>query len=125
MEEKHEDQLLAEIAYLVSDFTGISVEQITPETTLFADCRLDGDDAIEFLSSFATLFGVDMGSCVIHRHFGAEAGGNPLSLLKGMAGWLAGVDPHAMADVMPISVMDLLRAASSGSWTGTDYSSSR
>ena len=65
-----DDALLAEIIELAKTHTGR--DSVTPETRLYADLGMTGDDAREFLLKFATKYDVDMGALVWLRHFDDE-----------------------------------------------------
>ncbi len=65
-----DDVLLAEIIELAKTHTG--KDAVTPETRLYADLGITGDDAREFLLKFATTYDVDMGALVWLRHFDDE-----------------------------------------------------
>lgn len=66
-----DDTLLAEIIELAKSHTDKST--ITPETRLYADLGMTGDDANEFLLAYATKYDVDMGALIWLRHFDDES----------------------------------------------------
>lgn len=61
-----------EVLALVIHETGTRADCIRPQTTLFGDMGVDGDDGIELLRQFERKFGVDMTACRPNRHFGPE-----------------------------------------------------
>lgn len=65
-----DDAVLAEIIESAKAFT--RAKTVTPQTRLYADLGMDGDDAEEFLGPFAARYGVDMGSMVWERFFSGE-----------------------------------------------------
>jgi hypothetical protein len=69
-------------------------------TTSLQQIGFDGDDALLFMSRFAEDFRVDMTDFEIRRHFGPE----------GL--WL----PSLWAKTVPITISDLVAAASAGVW---------
>lgn len=64
------DAVLAEIIESAKAFT--HAKTITPQTRLYADLGMDGDDADEFLTPFAARYGVDMRPMVWQRFFSNE-----------------------------------------------------
>lgn len=97
----------------VPEWTRTPVEELEPETTLFGDLGVDGDDARDLLRAFARTFDVDLGAVPFHRHFGPE-GFTPLAL----GHWLAQVgrsgSPEAKAGLQPVHLRDLVRAVEAG-----------
>lgn len=100
---------------MVSEFTGAPPETLTPETTLFYDLGIDGDDAIEFFDEFRKSFGVDLTEFKIESHFGPEASGPISSMVTWFRGWWIG-DHHRAAGVVPISLHNLVLTAQAGRW---------
>ncbi len=66
------DTLLAEIVELVMQQTG--AKAVTAETRLYADLGMDGDDALEFLNTFAEKYDVDLSTIVWGNFFDDEGG---------------------------------------------------
>ena len=50
----------ADVAAFIAQQTKEPLSNLAPETRLLHDLRLDGDDAHNFLSEFATRFDVDL-----------------------------------------------------------------
>ncbi|MEQ1819844.1 MAG: DUF1493 family protein [Terricaulis sp.] len=71
-----DDTLLAEIIELAKNHTGKN--SVMPETRLYADLGMTGDDAHKFLLGFALNYGVDMGDVVWLRYFDDEPSTNDL-----------------------------------------------
>ncbi|MEQ1811966.1 MAG: DUF1493 family protein [Terricaulis sp.] len=71
-----DDTLLEEIIELAKNRTGKSA--VTPETRLYADLGMTGDDAHEFLLAFATKYDVDMERLIWLRFFDDEPSTNDL-----------------------------------------------
>ena len=71
-----EDTLLAEIIELAKTHT--SANDVGPDTRLYADLGMTGDDAHKFLLGFAVTYGVDMGDVVWLRYFDDEPSTNDL-----------------------------------------------
>ncbi|MCX6899909.1 MAG: DUF1493 family protein [Verrucomicrobia bacterium] len=84
-------------------------ERITPHTRLLHDLGIDADDAEEMLTAFAERFHVDFSSLCFANHFGSE--------LDAGARWVVrkvfGSDAVGKS---PITVQDLVDAASCGRW---------
>jgi len=100
---------------LLVESVGVSEHEVSPEATLFGDLGIDGDDAYDLFVDFAERFAVDMTGFVLSRHFGPEAGGNPVTALYIMARTLL-YGPHRAAGVVPVKVADLVEAAERGKW---------
>lgn len=71
-----DDALLAEIIELAKTHTGKSV--VTPETRLYSDLGMTGDDARDFLLKVATTYDIDMERLVWLRFFDDEPSTNDL-----------------------------------------------
>ena len=111
-------ELFPAVARLVAHETGYPLSQITPETTLFGDLGVDGDDASFLLATFAREFHVDLAEFQFDRHFGGE----------GLWPWqipvlfwrifrsIRGDEPHDIGGVVPVRVADLVHAAERGRW---------
>lgn len=65
-----DDTLLAEIVELAKAVS--DVDDVGPDSRLFSDLHLDGDDAGAFMERFAAKHGVDMTDFVWLRYFGDE-----------------------------------------------------
>ena len=66
---------------LVSGQTGAPESEITLETRLFEDLRMDGDDGDEFLAAFGDEFGVDTAPVAPLNYFNDESSFTGPSLL--------------------------------------------
>lgn len=111
--------LSSEVFAMVSEFTGVRAEKLTLETTLFGDLGMDGDDAVDFFEEFANAFRVDLADFEINQYFGPEAAGDPVSsIINLLQVWWTG-DSHKAANVMPISLRDLVEAARARRWIAT------
>ena len=111
-------ELFERVRRLVARETGVRPERIRPESTLFGDLGVDGDDADELFEAFAAEFRVDLGPLQLSRHFGGEgiALGDLLRLPALLWRLARGVDPHDAAGKVPIRVADMVRAAELGRW---------
>jgi hypothetical protein len=111
-----EDEVIA----FVANFTGYPLEQITPQTTLFGDLRVDGDDGNEILATFMERFSVDMSACR-PLHFGPECLAPWAPLVWLLLLWRALVEedstPESCARLVPIRIQDLIDSAKAGRWT--------
>lgn len=103
------------VAAFVAHWCGIPKERLTPETTLFGDLGVDGDDGSELLRDFGREFSVDMAGCDLRRHFGPE--GLPLwaPLYWLILAFREGT-PEQRARLEPITIADLARRAAAGRW---------
>jgi hypothetical protein len=61
-----------EIQSFVSEFRGTKKEELTPETTLYWDLRIYGDDAIEFMEAFFNRYEIDFTDFYITKYFRQE-----------------------------------------------------
>jgi hypothetical protein len=109
-----------DVVAFVADFTRNPVECIKPQTTLFGDLGIDGDDGDEILSAFMRRFDVDMSSCR-PVHFGPE-GFVPWAPLYWLAlAWRSRAEkqstPESRARLMPITIQDLIDSAKAKRWT--------
>ncbi len=100
---------------LLVEHAGISEREVSPETTLFGDAGMDGDDAYNFFVDFAEKFSVDMGGFEFSRHFGPEAGADPFTFVYMLVRTLL-YGSHRAAGVTPITVADLVEAAERKRW---------
>lgn len=71
---------------------------------------LDGDDALEFMTTFAEKFNVNMDGFDFDKHFGPEAGFNPFLFMYYLL-----LDKEKLHRI-PITVGDLTEAAKNGKW---------
>lgn len=102
----------------IADFWSEDESKIGVKTTLLGDLGIDGDDAIEFLLSYAKSFEVDLSEFRFLDHF-VEEGMNffeflqlPWQLIRA---W-RGEDPHVIANKIPLHVQDLIEAAEQKRW---------
>ncbi len=109
-----------EVVAFVADFTRHPIERIKPQTTLFGELGIDGDDGDEILTAFMKRFAVDMTS---YRgvHFGPE-GFIPWAPLY----WLVLLmrsrvekpsTPESRARLVPITIQDLIDSAKAKRWS--------
>jgi acyl carrier protein len=105
------------IVAFVARQTAVRADRIRPETTLFGDLRIDGDDGVELLEAFSQRFGVDMSACDFRRYFGPEG----VTLLTPFV-WLGYLfksgSPESRAGLWPISIAHLVRVAELHRWVG-------
>jgi acyl carrier protein len=59
---------------LVHDQMGFSKRKLTPQTRLFHDLAIDGDDAVELLMALNEQYGVSCEDFNFSNYFGAEIG---------------------------------------------------
>lgn len=92
---------------LIAEFTGYDSSWIQGSTRLMEDLGVDGDDAAELLQEFASRFKVDLSRFEFQRHFGPEAGWNPIAAAYYLV---------VGSELEPISVKQLVEAAERGAW---------
>lgn len=114
------DSIEQQVVALVAEFTGCPVERIKPQTTLFGDLGIDGDDGDEILTVFMKRFEVDMSSCR-PVHFGPEGFPPWTPLYWLVLLWRARVEkqstPESRARLVPITIQDLFDSAKAKRWT--------
>lgn len=114
MTESIDDQVMDFVAKEVP----VNRTKISPSTTLFGDLGIDGDDALEFLQAYAEHFGVNIEGLKFTDHFGPE-GFEMLRFLWIIIQTIKWNDPHTAAGKVPITIEDLIRAASTKKWAYT------
>lgn len=104
----------SEVIAFLSEFTGVEAEHISPDTLVNDDLGVDGDDGLELLEEFSTLFGVDL-SPISDVYFGPEGVSAGFLLL-----WpyylyrrITGYKPQRIA---PLPVKQLIQSAEAGQW---------
>ena len=73
---------------------------LSATTRLLQDLGVDGDDGVELIQRFGQRFDVDLSEFQPSRHFGPEAGGNPLI-------WVWWVLSRRWPKFVPITLADL------------------
>ena len=104
-----EDDLYKRVVELISRVTSVHREKINAETRVRQDLGVDGDDAAELMRKFSEVFSVDLAEFKFNRHFGPDAGFNPIIWLFYKA--------SGRLNLIDIRVRDLVFAASVGKWT--------
>lgn len=102
-----------------SDQLCVARSRLTDETTLFGDLGVDGDDGVELFEEFEKRFRVDLSEFDPAAHFGSEVGAGPLRLLWLLLDeflWRPSLSPEERAALIPITIGDLVEAASAGRW---------
>ena len=87
---------------------GVSPSKLTPETDLFHDLGIDGDDFFELEEAYAKRFCVDMSNYLWFFHHGEEGAFN--------LGGLFFPAPYCRVDRMPVTPKILLDSANAGKW---------
>lgn len=109
-----------EVISLVAEQTGSRFCDLGPQTTLFGDIGVDGDDGVELLMAFMERFKVDMASCQVRRHFGPEGFVPWVFLYWALIAWRSvtekGSTPESRARLVPIAIQDLIDSAKTGKW---------
>jgi len=86
---------------------GVDPTRLTPDTGLFDDLGVDGDDFFELEQAFARHFNVDMSSYRWYFHHGEE-GLNVGGLLSSA--------PYCRVEQIPVTPRLLLESANAGRW---------
>ncbi len=74
----------ADVIAFISHGLSIPAKVIDESSSLFHDLGVDGDDAGDFLATFAKQFDVSLEQFVFSDYFGDETSGTPFSLLLSM-----------------------------------------
>ncbi len=108
-----------EVIKLIADYSKFPAERISPQTTLFGDIGIDGDDGDELLTRFMEEFQVDM-SLIRPVHFGGEGLIPWAPLLWFRQALIAHREragtPESRAGLVPIRVQDLIDSARARRW---------
>lgn len=99
--------IIDDIYDFLSEEVGVAKDKISPETDLYADQRVDGDDFFEFAETFGSKFSVDMSSYRWYFHHGEE-GWSP--------GGLFFRAPQDLVERIPKTPRLLLESANNGRW---------
>jgi acyl carrier protein len=102
-------QLEEQVKKLVAELASYKIEDLSLETRLNTDLKMDGDDAIEFFDAFSEKFVVDLSDFQYNKHFGSEGGGNPIN-------FLISILFHEYDTQEPVTIQDLVDAAKAGRW---------
>ena len=93
----------------IADQTRCPLAQLSPQTDLFRDLGVDGDDARDLLLRLGEEFEIDLEKVRFGRHFGPEAGFNPLAMV--LPRWW-----RWQRERVPVTIADLIEAARTRSW---------
>jgi acyl carrier protein len=117
--------LYSRVKSFIEDQTNVRSDELSPDTRIYHDLGVTGDDADEFLEAFRREFGVDMANFNFDDHFTPELSAfAPLSPFF----WLFMLTPtyrkmmkrprdaKRKFMVIPVTVMDLVKAAKEGNW---------
>jgi hypothetical protein len=104
-------ETLQAVREFVSVEIGVPAARIKPESRLLHDLGVDGDDAGDLLQHFSARFHVDISAFQFSRHFGPEAGWNPLYFI-----YRCLFARRREPDDLPVTIQDLAEAAEAGVW---------
>jgi acyl carrier protein len=102
-------ETLQGVIELVAEQTGVSSSRITAATRIGEDLGVDGDDASDLFTEFASRFNVDLTGFQFSRHFGPEAGWSPFYALYCLF--------TGRGRTEPVTVGQLAEAAERGVWS--------
>ena len=108
------DELYTRVKDFLVEHAPVSEEELTPDTRLFHDLRIDGDDGGELLEAFCEAFDIrNMSEMDLSVYFGPE-GGNPLDFLFDLlfALWFG----RSRFQLVPITLRDLVDSAEAKRW---------
>lgn len=95
-----------EVLSFVANFIGAKPDSLSVAMTLQDDLGMDGDDALEFMTSFSNNFQVDISNFIFSNYFGEE---RPF-LLRGIIKLLFPDERR----FKPLSILDLVNARNRG-----------
>jgi acyl carrier protein len=110
LEDVNSDRLTEEVKQFIAREVGVKPDHLTLTTRLMRDLHIDGADGWELVEAFAEKFKVDISQFEPARHFGPEAGCNPIMYVAHRI-----FLPEALKSVQ-ITVGDLVDAARSRKW---------
>jgi hypothetical protein len=105
-----------EVVSFVAEQIGVPKHRVRVYTTLFGDLHVHGDDAEDLMVEFARRFEVDLAEFDLGRHFEPEHSSRVAPVLV-LLRRLVGQTPEEAAGLEPLTVRDLVAAASAGRWT--------
>ena len=105
-----------EVRAFVAASCGVEQGRVQPETRLYEDLGVNGDDSDDLLREFAAKFHVDLAGYDHGAHFTGEGmwPWDPLVLL-----WRVVRHGRLSVERIPLRVGRLIRAAEEGSWLPT------
>jgi len=104
------------ILQFVADKSTVEKASLRLDTTLAGDLGIAGDDGCELMEEFGCEFDVDLAHFVPSSYFGTESGCcPPVALFILLRWWVCG-HSHDASGLLPISIMDLVRAAEEKHW---------
>lgn len=109
-------ELQTRVIDFLSNEVGVRASDLSLETTLFGDLRLDGDDAAELLEKFGREFSVDLSQFHLSDHFGPE-GVWPWTVIQWLAPAFRRGTPEERSRLKPITIADLVRSAELGKFS--------
>jgi acyl carrier protein len=105
------DDLSERVMQMIVDQTACRLSDLRPNTDLFRDLGVDGDDAHDLLLRLSDEFGINMENVRFDRHFGPEA-----SLFHPLAAFTPLLPRWWRWQRIPVTVADLIEAARTQTW---------
>ncbi len=99
---------LGDIYNFIAESSGVKADKLTPDTDLYKDIGIDGDDFFELEAEFGKRFSVDMANYRWYFHHGEEGGFN--------IGGLLFKPPYSRVMRIPVTPELLLQSANAHSW---------
>jgi len=109
-------ELSTRIREFVAEQIAIAPSRVRPESTLFGDLGVYGDDAADLFGALERVFAIDLTDFEISRHFPPESI-SASAFLKGLVLSLRAGTPEQRHGVEPITVDDLARSSAVGRWS--------
>jgi len=103
-----------EIAGFVADELGVCTSTLGPESTLYGDLGLFGDECDDFFTNFSVRFAVSLEGFTVTEFFPLEPHLGPRLLQVMFRRLFLSRDPHEVAQVTPLRLVDLTEWAKTG-----------
>jgi acyl carrier protein len=96
------------VAAAIADEVRCPLSQLSPQTDLFQDLGVDGDDAHDLLLRLSQEFEINLENLQFDRHFGPEGTNLFAVLLPSFWRW--------RRERLPVTIADLVEAARTHNW---------
>jgi len=108
-----DQELYERVVQFVAKNTGYKKAEISPQSSMYHDLGCDGIDGEDLLVTFRDEFDVDISNFVFDRHFGPELPFNPFVWFYWKLCEPEKLNRRGQYKMVPITVMDLYKAAES------------
>ena len=102
------------VLQFVAEQLRVDRSDLTLQTTLYGDLQLYGDDCDEFFPAFAERFSVSLEGLMLSDYFPPEPYLGPRIVRMMARRIFVSSDPHKVAEVSPLRIVDLVEWAAAG-----------